>query len=394
MKRMILVIFSLWLLTGCWSNREINDTSIVHGVGFDKSDDKTHFIFEIIKPGGESSEQGGGSQSSDQGNAQQTIILEETRDTFLAAARKSIKFTKRRLDFGHTKTWIISEDLAKENFIRILDPIRRDQMFRLNSHIFITTDNPTDILNTPTFYEELVSLELASSLNQTKYVTDFAPITMREFYRLLEGPLLSAYIPIIYLTEMSNEKITAIDGTAVINKDRMVGKLDSLETAGLNILLNNINGGSIQVILGEDKKVSLEISNLKTKTIPKLVGNQLEVSIETKFDGTLADNLTSNTINETFYKEIEKSVSKEVNHVVRSTLNKLQELKTDITDIGPKTHRKYPKQWQSIREEWHDIFANANVSIDVDTNVTHQGLINESIDLYNKPHNNPYRFSK
>src|SRR5699024_9503137 len=81
------------------------------------------------------------------------IVLEETTDTLLEGARELIKYTKRRLDFGHTEAWIIGDKLAKDDFIKTLDIIRRDQMLRLNSHIFITKDNPTDILGTSTLYK-------------------------------------------------------------------------------------------------------------------------------------------------------------------------------------------------------------------------------------------------
>src|SRR5699024_8326903 len=193
------------------------------------------------KPGGnEGSEQELG-QSEGKGSGDH-IVIEETTDTLLEGARESIKYTKRRLDFGHTEAWFISEELARDGFVRSLDVIRRDQMLRLYSHLLITSNNTREILNTPTLYEHLVATELASSLEQTKYIAEYAPITIREFYKSLEGPLSSAYIPIIYLDEVNKQQITAINGTAVINNNRMVGKLNKLETAGLNMLLNNIHG--------------------------------------------------------------------------------------------------------------------------------------------------------
>ena len=122
----------------------------------------------------------------------------------------------------------------------------------------------------------------------------------------------------------------------------------------------------------------------------------MNVDIQTKIEGTLADNMTTKKINEHFFKEIEKKISHHVENEIDSTLKKLQEeLKTDITEIGLETHRTYPKQWQNIRSEWNDIFANAEISIEVDANFTHEGLINESVHREErKPNNNPYPFSK
>lgn len=391
MKRTFIVIIGLFLLTGCWSNQELNNTALVHGVGLDKSDDQLRVSFEIIKPGG--GQEGGQEVTSVESG--EHIVLEETTDTLLDGARELIKYTKRRLDFGHTEAWIISEKLARDGIIRPIDIIRRDQQLRLNSHMFVTKDNPTAILNTPTLYEHLVSSELASSLPQTKFIAEYAPITLREFYKLIEGPVSNAYIPIIYLDENNKQEITAIDGTAVIKKDRMVGELDKIETAGLNLLLNNVKGGSIQVNMDENEKVSLEISKLKTKTMPKLTEDKLGVTIQTKIKGTLGDNMTTDKIDEEFFKKVEKEISDHTKDAIRSTLNKLQtELKTDITNIGPETYRKYPKEWEHVRSNWNEIFANADITIDVDTNVTHQGLINENIHHHEKPYNNPYRISK
>lgn len=395
MKRALFVtIIASMLLTGCWSNQELNNTALVHGVGLDKIDDKIHASFEIIKPGGSSQE---GDQSVTSIDSGEHIVLEETTETLLEGARELIKYTKRRLDFGHTEAWIIGENLAKDDFIKTLDIVRRDQMLRLNSHIFITKDNPTDILSTPTLYKSLVASELVSSLAQTKFIAEYAPITLRELYKLMEGPVPNAYIPIIYLDENNKQELTVIDGTAVIKKDRMVGELDKIETAGLNLLLNHVKGGSIQVHLddAEDEKVSIEISKLKTKTTPTWTKDQLDVTIETKIKGKLGDNMTSNKIDESFFKEIEKKISEHTKESIRSTLNKLQhEYQTDITKIGPETYKKYPKEWHRIHSDWDEIFANANVTIDVQTNITHQGLINKDMEYHEKPHNNPYRFFK
>lgn len=376
-------------LTGCWSNQELNNTALVHGVGIDKKDDQLLVGLEIVKPGGGEE----GNQEVTSVESGEHIVLEEMTDTLLEGSRKFIKYTKRRLDFGHTEAWIIGETLAKEGFLQPLDIIRRDQMIRLNSHLFITNNQPTDILNTPTLYKHLVSSELASSMTQTKYIAEYAPITLREFYKLIEGPVPNAYIPIIYLDENNEEEITAIDGTAVIKRDRMIGHLNNLETAGLNILLNNVKGGSIQVTWDKDEKASIEISSLKTKTIPKLTNNELDVTITVEIVGTLGDNMTANQIHKRFFNKVEKEVSNHTREAMQATLDKLQkQYKTDITNIGLETYRTYTKEWQQLQSDWDTIFASANVTMDIQTTITHQGLINENINPHKKPFNNPYQF--
>lgn len=394
MKQTILCLFFLTLLTGCWSNQELDGTAFVNSVGFEKStksDKHIQISYDIIKPSADSN---GDDQS--QGNGEKEhIVVEEDTETLLKGSHEIIKYTQRIPNFSHTKIWIISEKLAMEGSFDILDPIQRSQMLRLSSHAFITKDSPAKILNTPTLYDLPVTSEFSSSLDQTKYLTEYAPITLREFYKLLKGPTSNAYLPMIYIDDINNKEITAIGGTAVIKEDRMVGELNKTETTGLNLLLNQVKNGSIQVNLDEKEKASLEIHKLNTKTIPKMTGNQLEATIHVKVEGILADNMTSKELNNKFLDELETTFAEEAKRIIRSTLNKLQkELQTDITNIGHETYRKYPKQWKKFSSEWNDIFANADITIEVDTTVLHQGFINEGTRRNKSPLTNPYFFGK
>lgn len=397
MKRFLLIAYCFLFLTGCWSNIELDETALVHGVGIDKTEDNMlNISFEIVKPGGNQNSRHGSTQDDNNQMGGEHIILELKTNSLLDGARESIKYTKRKLDFGHTEAWIIGEELAKENFIRALDVVRRDQMLRLNSHIFITKDDPANVLNTSTLYENLVATELAASIEQTQFMSEYSPITLRGLYKLLEGPIRNGYIPIISIEEVHDNQITAIEGTAVIKKDRMIGELDRIETAGLNILLDRVKGGSIRTFIEKDELVSLEVISLKTKTTSTLKEKSVEATIDIKVKGTLGDNMTFNKkVDRNFLQKVEKAISERTKKVVQTTLQKLQQdLKTDITHIGIRTHKDYPKEWRYIQSNWNEIFANAKVTINVETNVVHKGLINENIHPNEKSQRNPYLFWK
>ncbi|MEK5066868.1 Ger(x)C family spore germination protein [Cytobacillus sp. FSL R5-0596] len=389
MGRILFIIPFLFLLMGCWSSQELDNSALVHGIGLDKSDGKLRISVEIIKPTG-ASEQGGGEGGGGNG---QHILLERDADSIIQGTRALIRDAKRRLYFDHARLWVIGEELAKEDFIGYLDESRRDQMFRLNSYLFITEGNPIDILSTSTLYEDLSSAEIVSALEQTQYIAEYTSVKLYEFYKLIEGPIPNAYLPIIQTKKEKDKTITSLDGTAVIRNDKMVGKLNTHETVGLNVLLNKAKSGGETVSLNEKEKVSVEIKKSETKIKPTLVGNQLKAHLNIEIEGTLADNTTKSNINEQWISKVEKEVSNLAEKYVRLTLDKLQkELKTDISGIGLETYRKYPKQWQNIQSEWNEIFSNADIIIDVHTNITHQGLINKSINRHHKkPYNNPYK---
>lgn len=391
MRKYFFIIPVLFLLTACWNNEEIDDEALVHGVGISKAKDQLRFNVEIIKPGSQT-----GQASSEEQDGGQNIILDIESDSLLNGARELIRKAKRRLYFGHTRVWIFSEELAKENSVRTIDVIRRDQMNRINSYMFITKDDPRDILDTPTLYENLSAVEITSALEQTKFISEYTPIRMYEFYRLIEGPVQNAYVPIIKVNEEFGEKITELDGTAVIKKDKMVGHLNQNESIGLTWLLDEVEGGSITVRLYDDERVSLEINKTKTKLKPHLKGEDLDVDVEVEVEGTLGDNMTPHEPAEKWFKEVEEKISEKIERDIRTTLDKLQnELETDITGIGMETYRKYPQEWNTIHSEWDEVFSNANISLHVNVNFDHKGLIHKSVQQpETRPKNIPFPFFK
>jgi len=388
MIRILPLILFLLLLTGCWNNEELNESALVHGVGIDKGNgDKLKFSLEIIKPGENAGEGGMGSGEN--------IIIEKEQDTLMEAARETIRDVKRRPFFDHNRLWLISRELAEEDFIGYLDLSRRDQMFRLNSYIFISEEDPINILKTPTLYEDLSSQEIVTALEQVTYISGFTSVKLYEFFKLMEGPVPNAYIPMIKTKEEPQQTITSLDGTAVIKDGKMVGKLTNHETKGLNVLLGTASGGNVQLNISGDK-VTVEVNNSKTNIEPILEGNQLKAKVELKVSGTLADNTTKDAITEEWIERLEKEVSKQIENDIEKTLNKLQnELETDITGIGIKTYRKYPHQWDKVKKNWNEVFSNADITTGVVVDINHQGLINKNLNRkHKKPSNNPYKFNK
>lgn len=390
-RKYVVITSVLFLLTACWNNQEIDNEALVHGVGMDKSGDQFMFNVEIVKPGSTV----GQSQPANQEDGE-NIILDIESDSLLNGARELIRKAKRRLYFGHTRVWVIGEELAKENSLRTLDQIRRDQMNRINSYVFITEDNPRDILRTPTLYENLSAVEMVSALEQTKFISEYIPLTIYELFRLAEGPTKSVYIPMIKVSEEYGQMITELDGTAVIKNEKMIGKLTKKESVGLTWLLDQVEGGSVTVELDNSERVGLEIIHSKTKFQPHLQGNDLNVAVDVTIDGTLGDNITPYNPTEDWLKQVEKVFASKVQTDIQKTLNKLQkDLKTDITKIGIQTYRKYPQEWKKIRRQWDEVFSNASITINVNVNIEHQGLIQKSIqDDDKKPSNIPFPFFK
>jgi Ger(x)C family germination protein len=387
MKRTLILILLTLFLSGCWNSLELDDTALVYGIGLSKQNDRLRMTVEIIRPG----------DAGGEGTATgESIILEKEADTLIEASRELIREVKRRLSWEHNRVWIINEELAKdEDFISYLDLGRRDEMFRINSYIFVTKDDPIDILSTPTLYDDLTSGEIVSALGQKRFLSGFADVRFYDLFKHLEGPLPYAYLPMIKKTEEHPQPVTTINGTAVFKDGKMIGELTDLETVGLNVLHNEAEGGYTQIDV-KGGKVSLETRTSQTTIEPVLNGDELEVAIDVNIHATLADNHATEAVTEEWMNQVEEQNSLASNQFIEMLLEKLQkEYKTDITGIGMETYRKYPKEWKEVKDDWEDIFSKTEVSLDVTTTIDHEGLIDKNLDESDeRPFNNPYQFWK
>ncbi len=384
MKKLIMILLFITLLVGCWNSHEIDDSLFVIGAGINRSDGNLIFSTESIKPTS--------AGTSPQGQTKDNVILQIRSKSMLNAGRQFIRYAKRRLFFTHCRTWIIGEELAKEEFVKQLDILRRHEMLRLNSYLFITPGDPLAILKNPSLYDDLSSMEIISAIDQTEYNAEYPVINLREFYRLLEEETRNAHLPIITTRRVDGSTVTSLEGTAIINNNRMVGKLTINESVGLNILLNKAKGGSLTVELGEDEEENWATVNVKdcyAKIKPRLEGNKVKVDIEVNVVGLLGEYVTNDEVSEDFILQVEEKASEVTKELVHNTIKKLQQLETDAMKLGVYMHRKYPKEWQKLKDNWNEYFKEADVSVHVDHDVRDPGLLMNN--LQQKQENEPDR---
>jgi spore germination protein KC len=125
LKCFISLCVSLLFLTGCWDQNELDELSIVMGIGINK-DKKGNLIvtYQVVNPTEIAPAITGGG-----GGKQPVFTVYETKGrNLMEATRKATKQTSRRLFFAHARMVVLSEDIAKENIYEVLDMMSRDTL--------------------------------------------------------------------------------------------------------------------------------------------------------------------------------------------------------------------------------------------------------------------------
>lgn len=371
LKYMMIILFTL-IITGCWDSVELDEAIMVVGVGVSKDKDDYHVVFEVISPSEVNDTSGEIIHKSE--------LLEIKSNSLKDASRELISFAKRRLFFTHTNIWIIHEEIAKsEDILIFLDILRRDNMIRLNSHLFITNVLPKEIFSTDNIFSEISSEEILSSVEYAKYVSRYPTGKTRDFMRSMLSPLNNGLLPTITTIKDDGKILSKLTGAAVFKEGKMVGQLNERDTFGLLWVNKEAEGGTITISndeIGGNASLKLKNSHINLET--ELQGETLFVYIHAKAVGSLADQQIKTSSIDKWSKTFAEKISEKIEADIESTLNKLQkEFKTDVTNIGRQTYRQQVHEFNKVKDNWGNVFSNAKVLIDVETVITDKGLIEE-----------------
>jgi len=164
-----------------------------------------------------------------------------------------------------------------------------------------------------------------------------------------------------------------VSGLGVFNGDKLVGWLNEKESKGFNFFMGDITSSIIPVSYGEDKKVSVEINNVKTQYKFKLVNNKPTVDVTVKMKAFIAGlEMGLKDLSKKDVKEIQIRSSEIVQKEMASCLQKAQnEFNTDFLKIAALIYRKDTKYWLKISNTYEEqLFKEIQIKVKVDTIIT------------------------
>ncbi|KUP24764.1 Ger(x)C family spore germination protein [Paenibacillus sp. DMB5] len=349
------IIFSL---TGCWNYTEIDDMSIVAGVALDKNkpDNNIQLTVEMV-------DTQGGLQDNQTGFKMMSL----TGDTIFNIARNMISLTGRKLFWSHAKVIIISEELAREGLVKVIDWYSRDTETRADVFIFVSGEkNAREVLNLNSSKKTIMSFELAQMMKDELFTGTAPVVEIWDFIDKLETPGKNAIAPLISISELNGQKNERVNGTAVFVEDRMVGKLDGKETQYALFAKNDVKGGVLTVDNERGKPTySLEILSNRTKVKPAWVDGKLQIQVHTLTHTGLDEVMStvSLTGNESL-EAIEKRAGAQLQEQILSVIRKLQrEYQADIFGFGKVVHNEMPQSWSKLEERWPEEFKDLDVKV-------------------------------
>lgn len=372
-SRVFFILLTI-LLSGCWDMVDINQASVITGVGIDYRKGQVIYTTQLARR----------ASLLDEGTAEPlTENITSQGRTATEAARKVLLRSPAFPLWAHTDSIIIGEDLARNNMDVITDFLSRNRNLRPeNSMLLAYQDTPEKILNAPiplSAYSGTAIDELMENNESLEGV--HVKIIMTDFLIDLVTPGIDPVLPQVSLAE--NNRIY-LNGTAVFKNKKMVGSLNEQESRGYRwVHYKTYRGGILTVDSPIDKKaLSFMITNISSKIRPILKNDQLQFEIKINTDLNLLEQTgRGNLMTNIRRRQLEQLADKEIQRQIKSCLDKAQSLNSDILGLGLQTFRYHPDYWHKVQDDWYKIYPHLQTEIKVESRLVGGYQLNNSADL-------------
>lgn len=381
--KLLILLFPLFFITGCFNYRELNELAITSAVGIDKTEDGYKTTIQIVNT------QKNGADTNSSMEQPKFVTYTSEGKNLQESLRHVILESSRRIYADHIQILVIGSELAEDGIYDILDLFFRNSELRKQFQVVIARDSTAeDILKVVTPLETLNSRHINEGLNvDSRYlgvgeVVDFEQLVASYLDSNKEIVLPSVTLKeneddgdTIENTESTKPEENVIESTmALFKDDKLLGFLSEKESISLSFVRDSINNTVISYECGNNKYVVGEIINTKT-----------DVSMETgplKAKIKITGNLNINEVtcdldleDPKVIDEIESNLEDELKNNISDTIDQIKdEYNVDVfgfRDILYKTDHKYYKE---IKDDWYDsIFKDLDIDIDVDFKSVEKG---------------------
>lgn len=371
----VLLILLPLLLTGCWNNRDLNETNIVAGLGLDRTEEgKILLTVQVVEPAAIQSTSSGKGKG---GGAQPKPVFVESYegDTVFEALRGMLSKVDNKLFASTAQVLILGERLSQEGINEALDFFQRDHEVEYKMDVLVAKGvTPKEILEMEIDMDSIPAVYVKGTIENT---VSRGTVKRTLLIDLVKDICCSGRQLAIGQITKAGEKEVGTEGTAVFRDAKLVGWLDSYETRGYLFAIGKVestiinipadNGKIAMEIIRSKGKVNVEFENGEPTRLTVKVGLEANVGeYEGKGKMDSSDSL----------QKLEELLDEEVKKEIKAALDRTQkDYSSDIFGFGTQVHKYHPQYWKEAKEQWNNTFSKLPADIKVDAKIRRTGVI-------------------
>ncbi|TYR80458.1 Ger(x)C family spore germination protein [Priestia megaterium] len=380
-KRMTMIVMILFLLTGCWDRRELNDRAVLLGWGMDYIEEGTYrATAQFAVPDKLITGEG------TVGQGRPFFIATGEGINIRAAADDMTSKMSRFLFAGHRRGIILGEALAKDGLKEIVDEYSRYIIVRIRTDMFVVKGGSANQLLKQPYPIGRIPINSIVKIHEVNGGN--ANFTLKDFLISASSETSSPVLPTVEVvsqeTKQDGAKENPIEptikyfGIAIFNPElKLLGYLKNDENLLRLWLMGGIKERSYTFKIPDKGTVSMDMNQLKGKVTPLIKNGDIRFNIKLSGNVSIIENNTPMDLSKKKNIEIVQSaLNKDIEKKVKKTIQKLQQkYKADIFGFDGAVHRKYPYEWKTLKKDWTEKFSKAEISVKVQMKVRKTGQI-------------------
>lgn len=371
MKKLIILLLSLIMCTGCWNYKELTELGIVSAMAISKKDNNYIIDLQLVNI----------VEAGDKGVPESPITIMSGEGKTIADAIRSINMKTSKVFFSSNMEYIIiDKSVTNENLKEVLDFLARDTKLSLNFLIVTATnDEPKDILAALSQFNLNPASNVSELIKRSegRYGASHS-ITFKDYLRIYLAKGITPVYPNIHLVgnvsdaednetlkESDTNDYVEIYNLVSFDKDGNVINLGEEESFGYNLLTNHIKNGTITSSCGENH---FTVQTLKSKVgFDELKKNKLKVKGEVEAE-VFFYGCEENLNDEKTLDKLSKLTKETITNYVKKTIELAKNSKTDFIGIGNWIYKNETDYFDFDKKDWDTEGLN-NIEIDYDIEV-------------------------
>lgn len=370
----ILLIFPLVMLSGCWDKVEIEQRAIVAALMFDKveveeGNNKNPMVkngievrFGLVNP------------AKIQGSEEAFISEEIKGINFPDAAERLSSRISRRPFFGHTRLVVFTEKFIKDDklFKEVLDDIERRAVINQQMKVVILKGDPDKIMDVKPKLENLNAAYVSGIVENSSISSEVVSLTFAELLKDIRSGEGSLVIPTLEISSANNGDFV-IDELTLIKDYKFLKYLDTKYIGSYKIITNKLDKGR------EFTKFNDIIIPYYIYSVSKKIWMKDEQTLKYKIRYEIEGDISQYEFNKDLFdveliKNIEKKIGSDMEKELKETTAYFQkEIGHDYLGFDSYTHKYHNKIYKKYKNNWDDAFKSADISYDVKVNVRRIG---------------------
>lgn len=353
MKKIIIILFIPFILSGCYDYNQLNDLAIISGIGIDYENDEFKVTFEIIstKKEGETS------------GSNNTYYITSTGQNIVSAFTSSANKIDKVPYFEHVEVIVFSKYVAENHLKDCIDYLIRTERLRNEFYAVIAEDKAEKLISSSTKDHPIVSTYLVDLLefNKETYNSSY----YIQFTKTINSMLSDgedAMLPVFISDEDKNIELSGLG----IFKDFNLVHIFNPDDASIVNLLNNFDIESIHFTKTCDNNQDIVIAVYKSDVSITPRTNKLYVI------ASLSARISENNCDYDFkkidtYPELEEEFTKVIKQEMDKVLKEFQARESNALNIGRSYYNLYrTKNFYS--------WINQDIEYDIDLKINKKGL--------------------